>query len=417
MNTRDKIYNILKKHQFKVSKDTRDNLKGAIYFALKGENFDGNTFVYDSIKKGAVAAVTDDKKIKGKNIYFVENALQTLQDMAKRYRQSFNIPIIAIGGSNGKSTSKDLISMVLKNEFIVHSTVGSLNNHFGVPLAILSMPPQTEIGVFEIGANHLKEHTNLLWILQPTHVVVTNNGLDHLEGFGNAKGARKANKEIYDWALKNKAKVFIDKNQKDLMDDSKKNERIIYPEIKLLSAGEIPLIIKYHKIKYKTQLFGSYNIKNIELAIAIGKYFSIDTNTALSSITKYKPLSKRSEIVRKNKMNFIVDCYNANPSSMRLALESFARSVGGKKGVILGDMLEMGKYSLMEHKKIVSFVLKQRFDTIILIGNNFKKVLKNNNVKWFQNSESAKEWFKRQNFNGFTFLLKGSRGVRVERVV
>ena len=222
MNTEEKLFELLKKNKFKVSKDTRENLKGKVYFALQGNNFDGNKFVRDAIRKGAVGAVTDDPNNTGDNIYLVKEVLKTLQNLALKYRETFKIPIVVIGGSNGKTTSKELVRDVLKTKYRVHATEGSLNNHFGVPISILLMDKKTEMGVFEIGANHPKEHTELLNILKPTHVVITNNGMDHLEGFSSPQGSRKANKEIYDWALINKARVFVNKNHKDLMSNSRK---------------------------------------------------------------------------------------------------------------------------------------------------------------------------------------------------
>lgn len=419
MNTEDTLFEILRKHNFKVSKDTRDNLKGHVYFALKGDSFDGNDFVYNAMKKGAVASVTDNTKNKGKNIYLVPNALVTLQNLALRYRKMFNIPVVVIGGSNGKTTSKELLRDVLKTKYKVHATVGSQNNHFGVPLSLLSMNKKTEIVVLEIGANHPKEHLKLLGIIAPTHVVVTNNGMDHLEGFGSPLGARKANKEIYDWALKNKAKVFVNKNHKDLMVDSKKNIRILYPTVTIKNTNKNPLTVVWNKKTYKTKLFGNYNLENIELATSIGKYFKVETDKALKAICKYSPTSKRSQSGAKDGVNFIIDCYNANPTSMMLSLDSFIKSTKCPRGVILGDMLELGKYSDVEHKKIANYVLKQKFDQTIFVGKNFKKAFGKTTGKyqWFQDSGSAKTWFNKQKFNKYTFLLKGSRGVKIEKIL
>lgn len=402
-----------------VSTDTRKNLSGSVYFAIKGASFDGNSFVRKALKKGAVAAVTDSPKNKGKNIYLVDSVLATLQKVATEYRNTFNIPIIAIGGSNGKTTSKELLRDVLKTKYKVHATDGSFNNHLGVPLSLLSMDKNTRIAVLEIGANHHKEHTNLLKIINPTHVVVTNNGMDHLEGFGSPRGSRKANKEIYDWALAWKAKVFVNKNYRDLMADSKKNIRITYPRSTLKNTNENPLAVVWNNKKYITKLFGDYNLKNIELAISIGKYFGIEMDAALKAICKYEPASKRSQFAVKNKINFVVDCYNANPTSMTLALKSFTQTTKNPRGVALGDMLELGKYSAIEHKKLVELVLKQKYDQVIFVGKNFKKALKDNTKKYklFLDSDSVKTWFDKQKFDGYTFLLKGSRGIKMEKII
>ena len=419
MDALDTILKTLEKNKFKVSTDTRKNILGSVYFGIKGENFDGNDFVKEALKKGAVLAVTQNSKIQSGNVVYVKDTLKTLQYVAKKYREFFNIPVIAIGGSNGKTTSKELLAEVLKTKFIVHKTEGSLNNHLGVPLTILSMNKNTEIGVFEIGANHPKEHLELLNILRPTHVLVTNNGMDHLEGFGSPKGSRKANKEIYDWAFVNKAEVFVNKKYKDLIEDSKKTKRILYPKEILKVAGSTPLSVVYKGEIYKTNFAGEYNIENINLAVSVGQYFKVDIKKALNTICRFTPSSNRSQLLKRKSIDFIVDCYNANPTSMLLSLESFMKSGSNKKGVVLGDMLELGKYSDKEHLKIVKYLIKQKLGCVVLVGKNFKKALKKTktNFNWFENSILVEQWFKKQKFNDFTFLLKGSRGIKVEQIL
>ncbi len=427
MNIPTSLWSILLKYNFTVSTDTRKDLAGTIFFALRGENFDGNEFILHALKKGARAVVTDNssyRKNSKKNIFVVKNVQNTLEEVAREYRKIFdiqNIPIVAIGGSNGKTTSKELVRKVLSLQHTVHSTEGSLNNHLGVPLSILSMPRSTDIGIFEIGANHPEEHTHLLEILKPTHVVVTNNGKDHLEGFGSAQGARKANKEIYDWAALHKTEVFVHKRHPDLLADSKKCKKILYPEKNLKVLGDAPLIVSYKNKKYKTHLAGKYNAENIELALAIGRYFGIAEASALKGVSLYISQSHRSEMMKKNGIHFVLDCYNANPTSMMLALESFVASAPNSRGVIIGDMLELGKYSRIEHKKIVKYVLKQKLDCIVFIGSEFKKVLEAEISKikyeWFPDSTKAHDWFAKQDFKGSTFLLKGSRGIKVEKVI
>ena len=402
-----KILVELEKNGWKVSTDTRKEISGSVYFALKGENFDGSQFVKEALDKGAVAAVTED-------------ALETLQKVAKIYREKFNIPIIAIGGSNGKTTSKELVSEVLKTKYKIHATPENLNNHIGVPLSILAMKMDSEIGVFEIGANHPGEHTELLNILAPTVVVVTNNGMDHLEGFGSPEGVRKANKELYDYARESGAEAFVNKNNLELLEDSALIEnRFLYPEEDKEIITATPLAIRFNSKAYVTHLAGHYNLENIELALSIGKHFHIDTEESIKAICQYKPSSKRSEILEKNGNTFIVDCYNANPSSMMLSLESFIKSTKSPRGVALGDMLELGTYSDAEHEKIVKYLEKQNLDTVIFIGPHFKKALETSSLKyqWFEDSATAGKWFKAQNFQKFTFLLKGSRGMKVERII
>ncbi len=419
METVDTILQKLEECKYKISTDTRKDLSGSVYFALRGENFDGNVFVSDALQKGACLVVTDNPKNTGENVLVVKNVLKTLQQVATEYRKKFNIPIIAIGGSNGKTTSKDLVRNVLKTKYKVHATEGSLNNHFGVPLSLLQIKPDTEIAVFEIGANHPGEHLELLNIIQPTHVVVTNNGMDHLEGFGSPEGISKANAEMYDWALAHSATAFVNKKSADLMQDSEKNLRSVYPEKDLETKQSDFLTILLGAKEYKTNLVGNYNIENIELAIAVGTYFKIEIENALKAVCAYIPSLKRSQFITKNGINFVVDCYNANPTSMKLSLESFLESDKHPKGVILGDMLELGSYSDDEHKKIVEYVLNQKLDQIVFVGEQFKKALGNTEAKheWFLNSDLAKVWFAEQKFDGFTFLLKGSRGIKIEKIL
>jgi UDP-N-acetylmuramoyl-tripeptide--D-alanyl-D-alanine ligase len=419
MNSLEEIQKELEKCDYTISTDTRKDLSGSIYFALKGENFDGNNFIQDALHKGACKAISDDLKNAGNNVFVVSNVLKTLQNIAYEYRKKFTIPIIVIAGSNGKTTSKDLIRDVLKSTHKAHATEGSFNNAVGVPLSILSMKPDTEIAVFEIGANHLGEHTELLDILKPTHVVVTNNGMDHLEGFGSPEGVRKANKEVYEFARSHKSKVFVNKNLSDLMEDSEGLDRVLYPDVYLKSLESTLLTFELNGKKYETQLTGNYNIENIHLALSVGEHFDIALDTALTSICNYIPTGKRSQYLTKKNTHFMLDCYNANPTSMKLSLESFISNTPSLCGVILGDMLELGEYSQVEHSKIVEFVENQKLDCIVYVGENFKKALgdKINKFRWFPDSEKTREWFRTQDFKDYTFLLKGSRGMKIEKIL
>ncbi len=434
MDLPESLLEILRTNNFTISTDTRKDLTGSVYFALSGENFDGNKFVTAALEKGALAAVSNDPKNAGEHIFIVDDVLETLHAVARLYRQSFTIPVICIGGSNGKTISKELLRDVLAKKYIVHATKENFNNHIGVPLAILDMKKDMEIGVFEIGANHPHEHTRLLNILAPTHVVVTNNGMDHLEGFGTPEGSRNANKELYDWAKENDAKVFVHHKHQDLIEDSVGSDRIIYPTISpntsLSVISGTPVTFILENKTYATNLVGEYNVDNIELALSLGNFFGVDTQSALEAICTYEPISKRSQYLTKNGINFIVDCYNANPTSMHLAIESFVKSSASHKGLILGDMLELGSYTLNEHQKIVEYVRTKAFDRVIYVGNNFKTALGKDTAedtaielrepRWFPDSAAAREWFIRkqtEDFTGFTFLLKGSRGVKIEKII
>ncbi|MEK9171670.1 MAG: UDP-N-acetylmuramoyl-tripeptide--D-alanyl-D-alanine ligase [Patescibacteria group bacterium] len=419
MNILQTILKKLEECGFRVSTDTRKDITGSIFFALKGEIFDGSVFIREALEKGALGAVTENPEIAEKNIYLVDDVLKVLQAVSRTYRQLFSIPIIAIGGSNGKTTSRELIYEILKTKYKVHTSRENLNNHIGVPLSILSMEQKTEIGVFEIGANHLGEHTELLDILRPSIVIVTNNGLDHLEGFGSPLGVRKANKEIYDWAHKHQAKSLVNSKLPDLMEDSLNLERVLYPICELNISSSIPLTFMFESRKYTTHLIGDYNIENIHLALSVGKSFEVNVKQALDAVSQYLPSSKRSQFVKLGNINVILDCYNANPSSMKLSLKSFFRSAKFPRGIILGDMLELGRYSEEEHKKIVQYVSKQEIDCAVFIGDNFRKALSGEKIThyWFLNSSEARNWFQDQKFDGFTILLKGSRGTAVEKIL
>jgi UDP-N-acetylmuramoyl-tripeptide--D-alanyl-D-alanine ligase len=388
MSRIDKIWDKLVANGFKVSTDTRKDVTHSIFFALKGKNYDGATFAQEALVKGAMAVVTD-------------NALEVLQRLARRYRDTFNIPIIAIGGSNGKTTTKELIRLVLSTRYKVYATEENLNNHIGVPLSIFSMDKSSEVGIFEIGANHLGEHTSLLEILNPTHVIVTNSGMDHLEGFGSPDGVIKANEEINEWARSHGATILTNTDQ----------------DLEITTS--LPLVIIKDNKEYKMQMVGDYNLENINRALNVALIFKIDRDRALEAMTHYTPRSQRSELLVRDDINFIVDCYNANPTSMMLALESFIKSAKQPRGVILGDMLELGSYTDEEHKKIVEFITKQKIDTVVFIGKHFKQALNKMGFKnlWFPDSDSAREWLEKQDFTNYTLLLKGSRGIKVERVM
>lgn len=412
------VFHALVNNGFKVSTDTRQNVAGTIFFALKGDNFDGSQFVDKALEGGALAVVTENKSLAKDRVHLVDSVLKSLQELASLYRSEFQIPVLAIGGSNGKTTTRELVNLVLKTKFKTHSSQGNLNNHIGLPLSILSMPKDTEIGVFEIGANHPQEHTDLLKILKPTLTLITNNGLDHLEGFGSPEGVRLANKEIYDWARLNKAKALVNKLHSDQVADSLGVERSLYWDENLKIESSYPLTISFSGNEFEMKMVGDYNLENIQSAVAVGSEFGVLALDALEAISHYLPDSKRSQLIKLGSNTFVVDCYNANPSSMTLALQSFAKSKFMKKSVILGDMLELGDYALPEHKKILDLVSIYNFDEVILIGSNFKKAGElNSQYHYFDDSEQARTWFIEQDFQNQTFLLKGSRGMKVERVI
>ncbi len=399
----ENIWDKLRDNDFKISTDTRKELGGTLFFALKGERFDGNDFVEKALENRASAVVSQNQQFKSTpHVYVVDDTLETLQILARKYRDTFDIPIIVIGGSNGKTTTRELIRSVLETNFKVHATENNLNNEIGVPLSIFAMSRDAQIGVFEIGANHAQEHTNLLEILKPTHVMITNSGMDHLEGFGSPLKVREANEEIHKWARKHDATILLTSVEYGL--------QVMTP---------LPLCISKGGKEYQTKMVGNYNLENINRALSVGLHFKIDFKSGLGAICKYTPASFRSQLLEKEGVHFVVDCYNANPTSMKLALESFVRAATKPRGVILGDMLELGSYTEEEHKKILEFISKQELDLVVLIGGNFKQAQEqlHLNYSWFPNSLLTREWFQKQNFTNYNILLKGSRGIEVEKVL
>ncbi|MGB3921742.1 MAG: Mur ligase family protein [Minisyncoccia bacterium] len=402
MNDTEKIWAKLEELDFRISTDTRKPLPRSAFFALKGESFDGNDFVEEALKNGAECVVTENKKFSSlPKVFVVESSLGTLQEMAGRYRGLFNIPVIVIGGSNGKTTTKDLVTLVLARRFKTASTEGNLNNEIGVPLSLFSLGKETEIGVFEIGANHPGEHTALLKIARPTHVIVTNSGLDHLEGFGSPEAVVKANNEISEWAEAHGAEI------------------IAYRDYELKVLSPLPLSLSLGQKKFKTKLVGKYNLENINGALRVAELFGIESEEALEAISSYEPREFRSQVVERGKNTFVVDCYNANPSSMSLSLESFFETAPSPRGLILGDMLELGSYAEAEHEKIIKSLVGKPIDFAVFVGKHFKQVLGKTGFKGlaFADSAEARDWLSKQNFSGYTILLKGSRGMKIERVL
>ncbi|MBP6857736.1 MAG: UDP-N-acetylmuramoyl-tripeptide--D-alanyl-D-alanine ligase [Candidatus Pacebacteria bacterium] len=417
----EEIYKLISEKSFNISTDTRALSPGDIYIGIKGENFDGNMFVSQALEKGALYAITDLEENKNINkSLFVENTRETLEELAKIHRSQFSIPIIAIGGSNGKTTTKELISAVLQKKYKVHTTKGNFNNDIGLPLTILAMPLDTEIAVIEIGANHLEEHTKLLNIFSPTYVLVTNNGADHLEGFGSLAGVRKANKEIYDWAQENNAKTFVNKNISDLIEDSKDNETVIYPSKDFNSKSSLYAGVTYDGQDFSSSLFGSYNEPNILAAIAVGEYFDVNVKDIQEAVASYEPTLKRSQIINGGNYKIILDCYNANPSSMELALKDFFRQTkNGERIIITGDMFEMGEEEQMVHKEILDLLekLREEKDVVIVVGPRFYQSKDNFPFMFYKNTTDAKDYFDKLDIKNKTIFVKASRGMKLEELI
>lgn len=411
-----------------VITDTRKIANGQIYFALKGGNFNGNTFAAKAIEQGASYAVIDEVEFKtNDNCILVDDVLSTLQKLAHYHLKQINPKaIIAITGSNGKTTTKELVHAVLATSFHTHYTKGNLNNHIGIPLTLLEMDKKTEIAVIEMGANHQKEIESYCKYAEPTHGIITNCGKAHLEGFGGVEGIRKGKGELYDYLNQHQGLVFVNGDDAILLNMLKERsmrEFISYgnnPSNKYNSKILIEnpfLKIQFEDVKIYSNLFGSYNYSNIMCAIAVGKYFGVSNQQIKSAIENYHPENARSQMIEKNGYQLILDSYNANPTSMQHALESFAKSSSKNKIVILGDMFELGEYAAQEHQKIADLATQLKLNTIVLVGNEFSKTQTSDYIIKFSNSEETKIWFQQQHFSGSEILLKGSRSMQMEKVV
>lgn len=426
--TIEKLYILFLAQGQKITTDTRKIEKGQIFFALKGGNFDGNKFALDSISKGARYAVVDDTSLDGeKNIIVVDDVLQTLQSLALHHRRVLNIPIIAITGSNGKTTTKELVKEVLAQRFKVAYTKGNLNNHIGIPLTLLDIKAYEDISIVEMGANHQGEIASYCQYTEPNFGVITNIGKAHLEGFGGIDGVIKGKTELYRYLETTNGKVFINADDEVLMqqignlakmDYGTSNSLSIYGKIsdtvdEYLTA-EIYEDDKIYIIR--TNLTGDYNLYNVLLAYTIGRYFEIDPQKIIQAIEQYLPSNSRSQILKKGKQTIILDAYNANPSSMEVALQNLAK-FEGEKTAILGAMKELGEYTEAEHQKIVDFALSLNLNKIVLIGSEFNSISTHPKLIYFDSTSDAKDWYKSQNFTAGTVLIKGSRSMALEKIL
>ena len=421
----EQLYDIYKKHSA-VQTDTRKLQKGDLFFSLKGANFNGNEFAKKAIDAGAVYAVIDEKEfeIPGKTI-LVKDVLNALQELAKYHRQQFKIPFLAITGSNGKTTTKELIHAVLNTSYKTYTTEGNLNNHIGVPLTILKIKEDAKIAVIEMGANHIGEIAAYCKIALPTHGLITNCGKAHLEGFGSEEGVRKGKGELYDHLRENKGIAFLMKDYDYLIEMSNGIQEIFSYGTKnadvegTIFQNDPFLEIMVNKgaslAAIKTQLIGEYNLPNVLAAVAVGKYFKVPDENIELAIENYIPSNSRSQMVKKGSNTIILDAYNANPSSMRSAIENFAKMHTTNKVLILGAMAELGEQSLPEHQSIIDLIQKNNWSRVILVGGDFMKI--DHPFQKFENSEDAKQWFHQQNFDNYSFLVKGSRSMQMEKIL
>jgi UDP-N-acetylmuramoyl-tripeptide--D-alanyl-D-alanine ligase len=416
-----------------VQTDTRKLKPGDIFFALKGPNFNGNSFAKQALDNGAAFVVIDEQVpidigigIEGKTI-LVPDVLEALQQLALHHRQQFNIPFIAITGSNGKTTTKELIYSVLSTSFKTYTTEGNLNNHIGIPLTILKIKTDAEMAVIEMGANHLKEIAGYCQITLPTHGLITNCGKAHLEGFGSEEGVRKGKGELFDYLrtlTHGFAFVMWDYDYLQEMSKgisgiikygTKDNDHVIGKILPNENFLKVHITQGLDDGIISTQLVGEYNLPNVLAAVTVGKFFEVPENKIKSAIENYAPSNSRSQLIEKGSNKIILDAYNANPSSMKLAIENFAKKNSDNKILMLGAMAELGKESLLEHQEIIDLVKKYSWKKVALVGGDFLKLL--HPFLLFENSLQAKEWFIKQHFQNSYILVKGSRSMQMEKVL
>ncbi|HIA11002.1 MAG TPA: UDP-N-acetylmuramoyl-tripeptide--D-alanyl-D-alanine ligase [Flavobacteriales bacterium] len=425
------LHKIYSKHSV-VSTDTRNIAPNSLFFALRGENFDGNEFAAEALKQGSIFAIVDEPSVaEDDKCILVDDVLKTLQDLATYHLQQKNVQVIAITGTNGKTTTKELLNAVLSKKFNVHATKGNLNNHIGVPLTILSMKSAAELLVVELGANHIGEIEKLCVIAQPSFGLITNIGKAHLEGFGSLEGVVKAKKELYQYIADHKGTLFVNGSDDRLLDLSKGARRILYGSAdsndcvcKVEECNPF-VVVKWVRRENKvdkqyevaSKIFGEYNFDNIAAAICIGNSFGIAPQDITTAIEDYLPANNRSQILETDFNRIVLDAYNANPMNMKAALESFHQMESDNKVLIIGDMLELGSYTQEEHLAILEQVRKQQFDNVFLVGENFGRIKDSISCTHFNTVQQAKDYLVETPVRNSLILLKASRGIGLESLV
>lgn len=430
------LYSYFLQAERRVGIDSRKIVEGSLFFAIKGERFDGNQFAAQALEKGARYAVVDDPKVaKGPQYLLVSDTLQSLQDLARHHRRQFTIPIIGITGSNGKTTTKELVAGILQTHYATHFTRGNYNNHIGVPLTLLAMPPETEVAVIEMGANHQGEIALLSAIAEPTHGLITNIGKAHLEGFGGIEGVKKGKSELYHQLAKTGGTAFVNRDERWLASLSEHvKHRIFYrssdepsldePDYETVLLEEEPFLkVAYLDrdgilVEAQSNLYGLYNLNNVMTGITLGKYFKVPAGKIKYAIERYLPADNRSQLLEWRENQILLDAYNANPSSLRQALHHFRKLQAPGKVAILGDMLELGEEAETEHLDIARQLAEiPKLHDRILVGPLFAPAAKKLQLRHFPDTESLKHWLQEQNWRGKTILLKASRGIGLERAL
>ena len=420
--TLEQLHALFSEHST-ICTDTRKITPGCLFFALKGPNFNGNAFAQDALEKGAAYAIIDEEEYKTSDRFVLcEDVLKTLQDLATYHRNQSNAKVVSLTGSNGKTTTKELIHAVISQKYRTIATKGNLNNHIGVPLTLLSIKDDTEMAIVEMGANHIGEIAMLSKIAQPDFGYITNFGKAHLEGFGGVEGVIKGKSELYDYLISKDRHIFMNADDPIQLEKlgtyikkigfSTKDPQ--YYNIKFIEANPY-VVLEVEGIRMQTQLIGKYNFPNCCAAILMGKYFNVPLDDIKTAIESYQPQNNRSQIISKNGHEIVLDAYNANPTSMKAALENFSLMDAKNKILIIGDMFELGETAAEEHQALADLTQKLGFDNVFLVGQNFFRT--NAIAKKFQTFEDLKEYVLKNPFEKGTFLIKGSRGMALERVL
>lgn len=430
------LYEKYRECGFRVTTDSRALTGGEIFFALRGENFDGNKFALAALEKGAALAVVNDDAGLGDDprLYPVPDPFTALRELAIEHRSNLQIPVIGLTGTNGKTTTKELTAAVLSAKYKVTATKGNLNNDIGVPLSVLTITPDTEIAVIEMGASHPDDIAKLVPVSQPCYGLITNVGKAHLLGFGSFEGVKAAKGELYKWLGGHDGVIFLNEDDADLCEMaaaqscSKVGYGIDHQGVKLIPAtpAEPFLALQLGEDVIKTQLVGAYNATNVLAAIAVGEYFGVSREAAIKAISAYEPTNKRSQMVKTERNTLIVDAYNANPSSMAAALDNFGFVEAPAKLALLGDMRELGADSVKEHAKVVWKLCTEGLDAY-LVGDEFRKALEQLGIDpcsgdtaikgCFTDSEALAEFLKENPVSDTVVLVKGSRGIQMEKTL
>jgi UDP-N-acetylmuramoyl-tripeptide--D-alanyl-D-alanine ligase len=427
MTTIDTLYKLYLKHPF-VTTDSRNTPEGSIFFALKGDSFNGNRFSAQSLENGCSYAVVDEPEaVVNDRCLLVENVLKTLQALARHHRDRCHIPVIGITGTNGKTTTKELMAAILSYKYNLLYTQGNLNNHIGVPLTLLRLTPEHQMAVIEMGANHPGEIRELAEITDPDYGLITNVGMAHLEGFGSFEGVLKTKGELYDYIRTKKGQIFINLENPYLESIAKDIGHIPYANKPGYPIwGEVLSCSPFLKLRWhsgyndkhydtQTNLIGSYNLENALAAICVGQHFGVQPSDICSALEKYVPSNNRSQLKKTEQNTLIIDAYNANPTSMIAAIKNFQQYEAPRKAVILGSMKELGSVSEEEHKRLAFIIAEKNFDRVFLIGDEFR--VANSDYPLFSNAEDFVDYLKELPLQGYTVLIKGSRGNHLESIV